>query len=816
METKPNFTPRAQEALKIAKVTARESNKEVISIAHLCYGILEVDATVVIHTLKASKVDLAALQLYVLSLIEGDENFSAQQPTQLSFSQKAQEAISISVKLAEKLDHGYVGVEHIFLALFQYKNSPLYQYLIASGVEPNIMAATMKRRFLDDEPMGLPMEQVAEEELPEIPTQDHDLRLTDITKYAVNFNDLAINNKLDPLIGREDEVREVAEVLCKRKKSNPILLGDPGVGKTAVVEGLAQCIVDGEAPELLLNKVVYGLDIGLLVAGTKYRGQFEERLKKVIKTAASNDRVILFVDEIHTLVGAGSAEGTMDAANLLKPALARGDIICIGATTFEEHKKTIAKDGALDRRFQPVKVEEPSLETTLEILKGARPYYEDFHGIRYPDKLLHLCVHLSDKYLGSQRFPDKALDLMDHAGAKSKLKVFKRPLRAKELEKQIEDLMHLEDEQQGDTKKLRMEQQELFSEYEALLVDWAAKKGREEHPVTEKNVFKALAQKAKIPMESVYDSSSQKLIGVDERLNKLIVGQKEAVAKIYNCLLRGHTALKEKSRPFGSFLCLGASGVGKTHLAKSLAKEVFGGESRLIQLDMSEYSEKISGSRLVGSSPGYVGYEEGGQLTEKVKKNPYSVILFDEIEKADASVHQMLLQIMEEGKLTDSFGKEVSFANCILILTGNVGASLLTSKNMGFIDEGGGGEGAVIQEAKRFFKPEFLNRMDEILVFNLFKEEDLKEIIDLELSKLKEKLKKGGATLKILPRAKGILVQKTQEQNDGARPIKRIIQEHIENKLAPLLMNGDKDFQVSTKNSEITVTLKKIKKKIIN
>ena len=806
MEIKPNFTPRAQEALEIAKSAAKESGKEVISIAHLCYGILEVQAIVVLHTLKNVDVDPSELQLYLLSLIETNENFTGEQPSQLSFSQKAQEGLSIAIKLAEKLEHGYVGVEHIFLALFQYKKSPLYEYLIVLGVDPNLMAASMKRRFLDDDISTAPLEQPVDEEVPEVPTQDHDLRLADLTKYSIKFNDLAVNKKLDRLIGRDEEVKEVAEVLCKRKKSNPILLGDPGVGKTAVVEGLAQRIVDGAAPEFLLNKVVYGLDMGLLVAGTKYRGQFEERLKKVIKAASSNERVILFIDEIHTLVGAGSAEGTMDAANLLKPALARGEIVCIGATTFEEHKKTIAKDGALERRFQPVKVSEPSPEISLEILKGARPYYEDFHGISYSDDLLQLCIHLTDKYMGDQRFPDKALDLMDHAGAKAKLKVFKRPKKAMELEKEIENLMALEDAGEGDVKELKKRQLKLFNEYEKILIDWAAKKGSQQDPVLEKHVFEALSQKAKIPLDSVYASSTQRMLGANDRLKKLVVGQDEAIDKIYKCLLRGHTPLKEKSKPFGAFLCLGTSGVGKTHLAKSLAKEVFGGEGRLIQLDMSEYSEKISGSRLVGSSPGYIGYEEGGQLTEKVKKNPYSVILFDEIEKADASIHQMLLQIMEEGQLTDSFGKRISFANCILLLTGNVGAAALNSKNVGFVDNGGCGKSGVIKEAHKFFKPEFLNRMDEIIVFNQFEQEQLKKIVGLELSRLQEKLKKADINLKIMARVQTILAKKTEEMNDGARPVKRLVQEEIENKLAPLLMGKEKSFKVSTKDSKITVT----------
>jgi len=751
------------------------------------------------------------VQLHLLSIIDKDQDFSSENKGDFMYSQHANESLLIAQKIAEKLDHGYIGVEHILLALSQFSESPIYEYLIKVGIDPKVFSAAMKSRFVEqEESLGIHPEE-EREMVTELPEPEG--RLENLSKFSVNFNELARNKKLDPVIGRDLEIKEISEVLCKRKKSNPILLGDPGVGKTAAIEGLAQNIVDGCAPEFLLGKVIYGLDIGSLVAGTKYRGQFEERLKKVIKEVSESDKVILFIDEIHTLVGAGSAEGTMDAANMLKPALARGEIICIGATTFEEHKKTISKDGALDRRFQVVKIEEPTKEDSILILKSACKYYEKFHGVSYPEFIVENCVHLAEKYIGDRRFPDKALDLLDHAGAKAKLDAFKRPDKAHKLEKELEDLM-LQEETSGKTPELTKKQNDLFHSYEKLLVKWADKKSKTPSYVSDRNLFEALSQKAKIPLDSIFINSSRKFVGLNEKLKNALIGQDVAIDKLYSCLLRGHTPLKEKNKPFGAFLCLGSSGVGKTFLAKTLAKEVFGGRGRLIQLDMSEYSEKISASRMVGSSPGYVGYEEGGQLTEKVKKNPYSVILFDEIEKADASVHQMLLQIMEEGHLTDSFGKEVSFANCIILLTGNVGAHLLTeNKSMGFLTTDVDNSTEVIKEASKHFKPEFLNRLDDIVVFNTLGLPEITRIVKLELKNLKEKLSPSGVKVNFAPKVCNFISDIAFERNDGARPIKKIIKDEIENKMATLLASEVKDIAVSIKKLEISVNEKKIKTK---
>jgi ATP-dependent Clp protease ATP-binding subunit ClpC len=813
METVPNFTPRAQEAIEIAKQAAQENSSSVLDVFHLAYGVLSLKSRNILRILEKTQIDPDGLDVYILSLIELNKNFAQQGSEKFVFSHHAKQVLTVAAACAEKMGHGYVGLEHLFLSLSQYADSPINTFAVEIGVDPRLIAAAMKRQFSDTEMEtvgGVP--EVFADESFDPPVAPQNAPLEYLSRFAVNFNELAINKKLDTIVGREEEIKEVSEILCQKKKNNPILLGDPGVGKTAVVEGLAQLITSGEAAEFLLPKIIYGLDLGMLIAGTKYRGQFEDRLKKIIKEVSASEETILFVDEIHTLIGAGSAEGTMDAANMLKPALARGEIVCIGATTYEEHKKTIAKDGALDRRFQPVKIEAPSKTETLQILKGIRPHYEEFHGVQYSDEALELCVHLSDKYIGDKHFPDKAIDLLDQSGAKAKIQHFKRPQEAKDMEHKIESLMMEEDEDPSN-KQIKEKQEDLFSQYQALLVNWAQKKDKKGAKVSERYILESAAQRAKIPLDSLCSNSTQKFLNLNKRLNKIIIGQTDAIDKIYNCLLRGHTPLKEKGRPFGAFMCLGASGVGKTYLAKTLAREVFGGENKLIQLDMSEYSDKISATRMVGASPGYVGYEEGGQLTEKVRKNPYSVVLFDEIEKADVAVCQMLLQILEEGKLTDNFGRETSFANCVIILTGNVGApALKDTKNMGFLDVMHDKKGEVLKEAKGFFKPEFLNRLDEVIVFETFTDEDLKKIVKIEVNKLKLRLKDVGVNLKITAKIFSLLTEKAIKRNDGARPVKRLIQEHLENPMAPLLIEGENNIEVLAKNSTITVVAKKIKK----
>ena len=813
METVPNFTPRAQEAITIASEAAKEHSSSVIDICHLAYGIIFLRPTSIIRSLQRCNIDFESMELFISDAVEQNKNFVGEEDV-LSFSHHGSQILVIASALAEKMDHGYVGVDHLFLALSQYKHSPINTFVIEMGVDPKMIAASLKRQFsLDEiETVGsVEFEEMTQEEIESLPAKAPTKKeLEHLPKFSVNFNDLVTQKKLDTVIGRQLEIKQVCEILCQKKKNNPILLGDPGVGKTAIIEGLAATIVSGEAPEFLLDKKVYGLDLGLLIAGTKYRGQFEERLKNIIKEVSVNKNIILFVDEIHTLVGAGSAEGTMDAANMLKPALARGEIVCIGATTFEEHKKTISKDGALDRRFQSVKVEEPTKEETYKILKGVLPSYENFHGVKYPDKTLKLCVELADKYIGTQRFPDKALDVLDQSGAKAKIDFFQRPEEAKVIERQIEELMLKEDENPKD-KDLKAKQDELFQKYKSILIDWSNKNKDTDVLVGEEYVYESISHKAKVPIDSISSGSGKKFLNLDSKLKEAVVGQDEIIDKIYKCLLRGHTPLKDSKKPFGAFMCLGTSGTGKTFLAKTLAKLVFGGENKLIQLDMSEYSEKISASRMVGASPGYVGYEEGGQLTERVRKSPYSVILFDEIEKADVAVHQMLLQILEEGKLTDNFGKETSFANTIIILTGNVGAHIISSnkKSMGFMESAKDDKSDILKEVSVNFKPELLNRLDDILIFNQLESKSLKKIVLMYLDELIQRLAPSGVSFKTSQGALDLLVKMAEEKKDGARPVRRLIQDHIETPMASSLVNGVKYFSIGARNSKITIKEKK-------
>jgi ATP-dependent Clp protease ATP-binding subunit ClpC len=814
MANVPNFTPRAQQALKIALEAAFENDTHVISINHLAYGTLSVDSRNIETLFIDVGVKIEEVVNYLLDLIDEDKDFVLKDKAETKpfvYSSNSQACLEISHQVSKNLDHGYIGVEHLLLSLSQYPQSPLHVFLINVGVDPNIFASNLKSLFFEEKQEALTSSEGSD--LADLPQRlpESSPKFEFLAKFATNLNELAKLKKIDPVIGRESEIQEVCEILCKRKKSNPILLGDPGVGKTAVVEGLAHQIISAQAPEFLLNKIIYSLDMGLVVAGTKYRGQFEERLKNIIEEASSSDRVILFIDEIHTLIGAGSAEGTMDAANMLKPALSRGEIACIGATTFEEHKKTILKDGALDRRFQAVKVEEPSREACFNILQKACEYYKNFHGVTYNNDLINICINLADKYIGDKRFPDKALDLLDHAGSKAKISFYQRPQKAKDIEAKLESLMNQED-QYGKTPETTKAQDELFKKYERILLKWSGEQQNVEVHVSTQNLFEALAQRAKIPLESIFAGTCKQFVGLDNELKKTIIGQDHAVDKIYKSLLRGHTPLKNPKKPFGSFLCLGSTGVGKTFLAKSIAKKFFGSEKRLIQLDMSEYSDKVSTSKMVGSSPGYVGYEEGGQLTEKVKKNPYSVILFDEIEKADASVHQMLLQIMEEGHLTDNFGNEISFANSVIILTGNIGAHLISQpKSMGFLKSDHDSRAEVSKEAQKFFKPEFLNRIDEIIVFNPLGEKELSEIIKLEIQDLKSRLASSNIFIKIMPKVYSFLTELAVQRNDGARPVKKIIQDEVENVMAPFLIEGISEFTISIKKSKISIIPKKIK-----
>ena len=611
--------------------------------------------------------------------------------------------------------------------------------------------------------------------------------------FGINYNKMAESGSLDDIVGKENEIQNITEILCRRKKNNPILIGEPGVGKSALIEGLAQQIVSQDVSDHLLGHTIYGLDLASMIAGTKYRGQFEQRLKKVVDEASQNPRVILFIDEIHTLVGAGSAEGTMDAANILKPALARGQLRCIGATTFKEYKKHIQKDGALDRRFQSVIVEEPTPSETLNILKGIKKKYEKFHQITYSPQSLKLAVELSHRYITDRYMPDKAIDLIDQAGSKVKIKNFKRPLRSREIEKEIESLMAKEEKCDDFIKKqsLLEEQEVLFEEYKDVLNEWSKESKNKKIRVTEEDILEAISTRTNIPLDKIQREKSSTSLSLERRLKSFVVGQDVAVKSISNAILRNKAGLRNPLRPIGSFLFLGPSGVGKTHTAQILAKEVFGSRGNLIQIDMSEFSEKHTSSKLIGAAPGYVGYDESGQLTEKIKKKPYSVVLFDEIEKAHEDISNLLLQVLDEGRLTDNFGIPCDFKNSIVILTSNVGFSVAQANaSLGFkaSDSSADSSNKILEKARSIFKPEILNRLDETLVFNSFENDDLRKIVNLELKELNKRLKKKKIKLKYDEGLVDFLAAEALSINEGARPIAKLVSDHLENPIAYHIM----------------------------
>ena len=793
MKQKPNFTPRAQQAISQAKKIAEKYNSPVITLEHLFYGMLKLSAGIVHEILFLLGVDAEIIKNEIeRNLSEIDRGRKA---SKLEYDEHFHLVLKVSATVSEKLGHEYVGLEHMLLALLKYKPSPAAQYFHSLGLaEEDIIEEV--RNYLHFTRLGPPDSRVAGISMqPPTAPKHKDLSTSNLDKFAVNYNVLALEGKFDSIIGKEKEISSVCEILCRRTKNNPILLGEPGVGKTAIVEGLAQKIVSAEAPDFLINKVIYSLDLGSLIAGTKYRGQFEDRLKKVIDEAKKNQSIILFIDEIHTLIGAGAAEGSMDAANMLKPLLARGEIKCIGATTQEEYKKSILKDGALDRRFQAVKAIEPTPEETLEILNGIRKKYEDFHGISYDDKILNLIIELSSKYLQNRHFPDKAIDIMDQAGSKVKIKKIQRPESAKSIERRLEELA-IEETQvfdSGQRSFIRDTQERLLVEYDSILSSWAAKTLKRKISVTSNDIYEVIASRTGVPVKELSKSESKRLLGLKSNLKKHIIGQDEALEEVSSSILRSKSGLQDNNKPIGSFLLLGPTGTGKTYTSKIIAESVFGGRDKIIQLDMSEYSEKVSSNKMIGSSPGYVGYEEGGILTEKIRKNPYSVVLFDEIEKAHPDVLNMLLQILEEGFLTDNAGRKVNFNNAIVILTGNVGSSLVDKSSMGFgaVDKEKENKSNLKKELKKTFRPEFLNRLDQIILFKEFDDKSMKKIIKLEIGKIQDKLKSKNFYVHGTPSFISLVAKEAIEEKLGARPVHRLLQKHVENKLSELILGEE-------------------------
>ena len=813
MRTKPNFTPRLQQALEAARVAASECGTNIISADHLSMGVLSLKSGPLVRVLESCEISTSEFHGFLQSAVILKSTLTSV-PTissdnnEVNYSNEVKKIFAVSILLAERMEHQYVGLLHFGLALCKHENGAFFQFLSDCGINPSVVIKKIKSSFLNAETTN-------SRAIASVPSSDArrsaPARSTEaLDLYTTNFNQLAAEGGVDPLIGRDDEINMMAEILCRKNKNNPILVGNPGVGKTAVAEGLAHKITNGLCTDFLINKTIHAVDLASMIAGTKYRGQFEERLKNLITEVEKDENIILFIDEIHTLVGAGSAEGTMDAANILKPKLSRGQIRCIGATTQKEYNKTIAKDGALERRFQALPLSEPSKESTLGILQGLKGSYEEFHGVRYSDKVLSLACDLADQHLHDRYFPDKAIDLIDQAGSRAKINGVRRPKEAREIESKIEDLFKEEAESNDEEMResLLEAQEVLFDQYKDVLNLWNKKRKRVR--VSHQDIYEIASSHSKIPVAQLTKSRAQRLLSLEKRLSKLVVGQSQAIHHLSETLLRNGAQLSDINKPFGSFLLLGASGVGKTYLAKVLAEEVFGSLDKLIHLDMSEFRERHSTSKLIGSSPGYVGYEDGGLLTEKVRRNPHSIILFDEVEKAHPEVLNLLLQILDEGRLSDSFGNSTNFCNCLILLTGNIGSShLLKPSRLGFNPSNESESSNLVrEEARKTLKPELLNRLDRLLVFNSFKAEDIRKICLIELNKLKKSLKAKGVSLSFTGSAITFLVDAALKEGGGARPLHRLLRETVESPISRQIID-------SKSGPSHTVRLRIEKKKII-
>ena len=816
MTPKPNFTPRAQQAISEAKRVATKFGNEFISLEHLFYGMVNLNAGILSEILFLLQIDQDLLKEEIektFYIIESDSTQAfIPEDFQAEYDEHFHLVLKVAASISDKLGHEYVGIEHMLLALLKYEHSSIPSFFDQfNATEDDIIAEV--REYLHISKEQTPPKQNRIKFIKKNAQTVKESKQPNLEKFATNLNELAKQGKFDNIIGKESEIYDVSEILCRRTKNNPVLLGEPGVGKTAIVEGLAQNIVKGTCSDFLISKIIYSLDLGSLIAGTKYRGQFEERLKGIIDEAKKNKDIILFIDEIHTLVGAGSAEGSMDAANLLKPLLARGELKCIGATTQTEYKKSILKDGALDRRFQSVKVIEPNKEETRQILEGVKDRYESFHSIHYPTESLDLIVDLAAKYILDKQFPDKAIDIMDQVGSKVKIKNIERPQIAKDIEHQLEQLAVKEAKLQSvgySYDQIEDEQLDLLEKYDEVITEWANKTMKKRIAVKPKDIFEVLSSRTGVPVKDMSKKDSEKMLGLFKNLRRRIVGQKQALQEISESILRSKSGLQDPNKPVGSFLLVGASGTGKTHTAKCIAEFIYGSKSTLIQIDMSEYSEKIAATRLIGAAPGYVGYEEGGELTEKVRRNPYSVVLFDEVEKAHPEVLNILLQIMEEGVVTDNSGRKIHFNNCIIILTGNIGSEKAAKPNIGFgqSDSEQVAKDKLFQELKTFFRPEFLNRLNEIILFNDFDVEQLTKIVKLEASKVADKLIDKNIKMSITPKVATYIAEQAVKEKMGARPIKRIIQKLIENQLSTLLLSKELPENSSIKFSLIKGELK--------
>ncbi|WP_088106020.1 ATP-dependent protease ATP-binding subunit ClpC [Halalkalibacter urbisdiaboli] len=781
------FTERAQKVLALAQEEAIRLGHNNIGTEHILLGLIREGEGIAAKALQALGLGSEKIQNEVETLIgKGQEGSKT-----IHYTPRAKKVIELSMDEARKLGHSYVGTEHILLGLIREGEGVAARVLNNLGVSLN-KARQQVLQLLGSNEAGSSSQQGSSATHANTPTLD---------SLARDLTAIAREESLDPVIGRSKEIERVIQVLSRRTKNNPVLIGEPGVGKTAIAEGLAQAIIANEVPETLRNKRVMTLDMGTVVAGTKYRGEFEDRLKKVMDEIRQAQNVILFIDELHTLIGAGGAEGAIDASNILKPSLARGELQCIGATTLDEYRKYIEKDAALERRFQPIQVNEPTLDESIQILKGLRDRYEAHHRVTITDDAIEEAVKLSDRYISDRFLPDKAIDLIDEAASKVRLRSYTAPPNLKELESRLEETRKEKDAavQSQEFEKaasLRDSEQRLREELEEMKNEWKQKQGQENTEVVVDDIAQVVASWTGIPVSKLAEEETERLLKMESILHERVVGQEEAVKSISLAVRRARAGLKDPKRPIGSFIFLGPTGVGKTELARAVAETLFGDEDAVIRVDMSEYMEKHATSRLVGSPPGYVGHEEGGQLTEKVRRKPYSVILLDEIEKAHPDVFNILLQVLEDGRLTDSKGRTVDFRNTAIIMTSNVGASLLRkNKHLGFTtgtedQEHNDMKGKVMGELKRSFRPEFLNRIDEIIVFHSLEKKHVREIITLMADQLKKRLIEQGIEFELTEAAKDKITDIGYDPEYGARPLRRALQKQVEDRLSEELLKG--------------------------
>jgi negative regulator of genetic competence ClpC/MecB len=786
------FTDGVKNAWKFAASEAAKLGSDYIGTEHLLLGIAHEKDSAGGKILNSLGVTVDAVEQLLSQYSQGRSLFST---GEVYAAPRTKRVLEMAVEEANELGNSYVGTEHLLLAILHEGGGLAVRILESFGVTQDKLQKAFEKVLSEDSGKS-----------------DKSVNLGDLDGFAVDLNEKAKQGKIDPVIGRNDEINRVIQILSRRNKNNPVLIGEPGVGKTAIAEGLAQRIVNNDVPEILKNCHIISLNMSSVVAGTKYRGEFEERLKKVIDEVKKHKDWILFVDELHTLVGAGSSEGSMDAANIMKPALARGELRCIGATTLKEYKKYIEKDAALERRFQPVKVGEPTPKDTLEILKGLRDRYEAFHKAKITDEALKAAVELSGHYITDRFQPDKAIDVIDEAAAKVRMEASSTPEGLKKKEEALESVNKEKEAAVSaqDFEKAaiyRDQAKKLQTEIDTLKKDW--KGGDHDHlTVTEEDVAEVVSKWTGVPVQNLKKSDSERLLHLEDELHKRVIGQDEAVHAVATAIRRARAGMKDPKRPIGSFLFLGTTGVGKTELARALAECMFGSEKNMIRFDMSEYMEKHEVSRLVGAPPGYVGYEEGGQLTDAVRRNPYSVILFDEVEKAHMDFFNILLQVLDDGRLTDGQGRTVDFTNCVIIMTSNLGSNFLKGhmgKKLGFSS----GEKEekeesfedirkmIMDEVKRTFRPEFINRIDEIIVFHPLTPENLSEIVDLMLKKVAGKLERFHVSLDVSDEAKKVIIADGTDVEYGARPLKRTIQKEMEDPISELILqDGLKDKKV--------------------